>query len=98
MNQNLKPLPEHPGRFMKLWLLPAKNLTPDDLSHSTGLPLAKIQSILDEKSDIEEDVALALSKEFGCAAETLYRMQKELSIFNSTGKIPSQDLLPKLKL
>lgn len=88
--------PGHPADFLNYWLMPAQSLTREDLARETGLASETVNGLLDGKIPVTRSIAIALSKPFGHAAETVYRMQAELNIYEETGEIPSSDQLPKL--
>ena len=89
-------LPEHPGNFLKLWLMPAQSLDEQKLSQITNIPIETVRGIVNGSTPITKEISFRLSIIFGHAAETLYRMQEEYNHFRETGELIPQENLPKI--
>ena len=50
----------HPGVVLAEEVMPALGLTPELLAERTGLPLATIESLLEERQDVTAEIADAL--------------------------------------
>ena len=78
--------PMHPGEMLRLDFLPEYRLTADQLAASLLLPPNAVESILEERTPVDADVALRLARLFGTSAEMWMAFQRDVDFFDALEK------------
>jgi addiction module HigA family antidote len=72
--------PVHPGRFLRIEVIEAHNLSVTEAAKVLGVSRPTLSSLLNAKADLSGDMALRFEKAFGVDMEALMRMQNSYDI------------------
>ena len=75
----------HAGEILREEFLKELNITPENLSKYSGIPLNDIEGILEEKKDISVKNAILLSKFFGTSKLYWNRLQEHYNNKSNSG-------------
>jgi addiction module HigA family antidote len=72
--------PVHPGRFLRMEIIDAHQLSVTDAAKVLKVSRPTLSSLLNAKADLSGDMALRFEKAFGVDMDTLMRMQNSYDI------------------
>ena len=67
--------PAHPGRFVRLEVIDALELSVTDGAKALGVTRPALSALLNGRASLSPDMALRIEKAFGLKMDTLLRMQ-----------------------
>lgn len=70
-----KRMPTHPGDILKSEFLEPNGITPTVLAQKTGIPVQRINMLINGKHTMTAEIAVQLSKAFGTTAEFWMNLQ-----------------------
>jgi addiction module HigA family antidote len=89
--------PPHPGDFIRTEVIESAGLTVTAAAKALRVSRPTLSSLLNDKADLSEDMALRIEKAFGVKMDTLMRMQSSYDIAQ-TRKREKQIRVPRISL
>lgn len=78
---SLKRIPTHPGEILKEEFLLPLNISPNQLSEETSIPIEVINGILNETGSINPEIGVVFSIYFGTSPELWLNLQNQYDIY-----------------
>lgn len=89
--------PSHPGSVLWFNFLNPNNITPEQLSRETEIPLSVIEGIINEEQSVTDNIAEKFAEYFGTSVGYWTDIQARYDIWISyTGSIQSEEETEKM--
>jgi addiction module HigA family antidote len=78
---NLKRKPAHPGEIIREEFLEPLGISQTELADSLAIPFKTINKLINEKRNLNSELALKLSRYFGTSVELWLNLQNQYDIY-----------------